>query len=256
MKNEGQMTIFIIMGILIISAIVLFFLFRGQVTIETTGKPEENPESFLKSCLEDKIKNAIEDLSLRGGYANGKPNLNFKFENEFQKNITYLCYTQNYYVPCVNQKPVFLEDLKTEIKNHISSDVKNCFDEMTKNFARKGYSIKTNYKGFSVDLLPKRVIVQTDSDISLTISGETTKDEDFKIVIASRFYEIVNLVQELVNGEAEFCYTENLGINLVYPEFIVDKFKTQGSIVYTVEHTESKEKFRFAVRGCVIPPGF
>ena len=256
MKNEGQMTIFIIMGILIISAIVLFFLFRGQVTIETTGKPEENPESFLKSCLEDKIKNAIEDLSLRGGYANGKPNLNFKFENEFQKNITYLCYTQNYYVPCVNQKPVFLEDLKTEIKNHISSDVKNCFDEMTKNFARKGYSIKTNYKGFSVDLLPKRVIVQTDSDISLTISGETTKDEDFKIVIASRFYEIVNLVQELVNEEAEFCYTENLGINLVYPEFIVDKFKTQGTIVYTVEHTESKEKFRFAVRGCVIPPGF
>ena len=256
MKKRGQVTIFIVIGVVLIGATIMFFLLRNQEIIETTGKSEENIESFLDSCLKDKIKNAIDDISIHGGYIDKEFSLNFQFQNEEPMNITYLCYTQNYYALCVNQKPGFVQDLKSELKNYISNDVQNCFDEMTKNFARKGYSIKTNYKGFSVDLLPKRVIVQTDSDISLTISGETTKDEDFKMVIASRFYEIVNLVQELVNEEAEFCYTENLGINLVYPEFIVDKFKTQGTIVYTVEHTESKEKFRFAVRGCVIPPGF
>ena len=255
-KKRGQITIFIIVGMILISAVVLFFLFREDTTIDTTGKPEENIESFLNSCLEDKIKNAIKDISLHGGYIDNPVNLNFKFENEIPINITYLCYTQNYYVPCVNQKPMFIKDLKTEIKNYISDDAENCFNEMTENFVKKGYSVETNYRDFSVDFLPKRVIVQTDSDITLIVSGETTKEEDFIIIVASRFYEIVTLVQELVNEEAEFCYTENLGINLVYPEFIVDKFRTQESIIYTIEHKESKEKFRFVVRGCVIPPGF
>lgn len=255
-KKRGQITIFIILGIILISAVVLFFLFREQTTIDTTGKPDENPESFMNSCLEGKIKNAINYLSLRGGYVNNSLNLNFKFENEPPIDITYLCYNQNSYLRCINQKPLFTQDLKTEIKKYISEDVENCFNEMTDGFVQKGYGVETNYRDFSVDFIPKRVIIQTDSDITLTVSGESVKEENFKITVASRYYEIVTLVQELVNEEAEFCYTENLGINLVYPEFIVDKFRTQESIVYTVEHKESKEKFRFVVRGCVIPPGF
>ena len=255
-KKRGQITIFIIIGLILISAVVMFFLFQGQKGIETTGKPEENIESFLNSCLKDKIKNAIEDISIHGGFLDGSLNLNFQFQNEAARNITYLCYTQNYYVLCVNQKPMFYQDLKSEIKNYIFYDVQNCFDEMTENFARKRYKIETDYRDFSVDFLPKRVIIQTDSKVTLTASEETTKEENFKITVASRFYEIVTLVQELVNEEAQFCYTESVGIMLLYPEFSVEKFKTQDSIIYTVEYLESKERFRFAVRGCVIPPGF
>ena len=132
----------------------------------------------------------------------------------------------------------------------------NPFADYTNNFVRKGYKIETRYDGFTVNFLPKRVIIQTDSNVVSTVSEETTKEGNFKITIASRFYEIISLVQELVNQEAEFCYTESLGIVLLYPEFNIKKFKTQDSIVYTVEHVDSKEKFRFAIKGCVIPPGF
>ena len=255
MGSRGQITIFIIVGIILISAVVMFFLFRENTVIKTTGKPEENPESFLNLCLNGKVKTAINDISLHGGYMKNPNSLNFKFENETYFNISYLCYTQNYYVRCINQKPAFIEDLKTEVKNYISDDVKNCFDEMDKSFIKKGYKIKTNYTGFSVKILPKRVIIQTESNMVLTVSGETSKEKNFKISVASRLYGITSLVQELVNEEAEFCYTENLGIMLIYPEFIVNKFRTKESIIYTVENKKSKEKFRFAVRGCVIPPG-
>lgn len=258
MKKRGQVTIFIIVGIILISAIVLFFTFREDIFKETTQKPEENPELFLKLCMEDKIKEAVEVISLHGGYPNNELYRSFKFEEEeIIVNISYLCYNQNNYLPCINQKPMFLQDLKQEIKNYISSDVENCFNEMTESFNQKGYETGIDYRDFEVELLPKRIIVQTDSEIDLTKSGETTKQENLKVQVASRLYEIAFVVQELVNQEARFCYSENLGIMLIYPEFIIEKFRTGDStVIYTVENKDSKEKFRFAVRGCVIPPGF
>lgn len=256
MKKKGQVTIFIIIGLILITAIALFFVLSKQTTPKTTEKPEENPETFLESCIEDKVKNAVEVISLRGGYPNNNLSINFKFENESYINISYLCYNQNNYLPCINQKPMFMQDLKQEIKNYIARDVESCFNEITKNFNKKGHEVNVNYNDFEVELLPKRIIVQTNSEISLAKSGETTKQENFKISFSSRLYEIASVVQELVNQEARFCYSENLGIMLIYPEFNIDKFRTGGSTtIYTIENKNSKEKFRFAVRGCAIPPG-
>ena len=257
LKNKkGQITIFIIVGIVLVSAILLFFVFNKQVSIGTTEKTEENPELFLESCIEDKVKEAIEFISLRGGYVNNKLNINFKFEDEIAYNISYLCYNQGSYLPCVNQKPTFMNDLRGEIKKYILSDVEDCFNGIKSSFAKEGYEVGVEYNDFEVEIIPKRVIVQTDSKITLEKSGESTKQEDFKVEVSSRLYEISFIIQELVNQEARFCYSENLGIMLTSPELIIDKFKTgESTIIYTVDHKESKEKFRFAIRGCAIPPG-
>ena len=257
MNKRGQVTIFIIMGVILVSAIFLFFIFRGQTQTETTSKIEKNPESFLESCIEDKVKEAIEFISLRGGYVDNDLNINFKFENETAYNISYLCYNQRDYLKCINQKPTFMNDLRGEIKKYISQDVENCFNEIQSSLTKEGYKVNIDYRDFEVELLPKRIIIQTDSEIQIQKTGETTKQEDFKIKVASRLYELSFIIQELVNQEARFCYSENLGIMLVYPEFLIEKFRTGDStMIYTVEHKDSKEKFRFAVKGCTIPPGF
>ena len=72
--------------------------------------------------------------------------------------------------------------------------------------------------------------------------------------VASKLYGISSLVQEIVNQEAEFCYAEDLGISLTFPEFKIDKLTTGETLIYSIEHEDSKEKFRFALRTCVIPP--
>ena len=65
------------------------------------------------------------------------------------------------------------------------------------------------------------------------------------------------MAHEIVSQESQFCYFEYLGYMLLYPEYKIDKFRTSDeTIIYTIDHKDSKEMFRFAVRGCVIPPGF
>ncbi len=54
--RKGQVTIFIIIAVIIVSIIALFFLLRGDIVPGVGGKAETNPNIFLSSCLEEKIK--------------------------------------------------------------------------------------------------------------------------------------------------------------------------------------------------------
>ncbi|KKL09910.1 hypothetical protein LCGC14_2561150, partial [marine sediment metagenome] len=241
--------------IILISAVALFFAFREDAIIEMGGRQGENPEAFFNSCIKDKIEESTRVISLHGGYIDNPLHKEFKFEGEDFVNISYLCYTQSNYATCINQKPLFTQDLKKEIKNYISSDVGNCFNEMEESFSNE-YVVDLDYidNDFDVNILPKRVLIQTDSRMTLTKSLDSAEYKDFEVTVSSRLYEISNLVQEIVNQEAEFCYAEVLAISLTYPEFIINKLTNEESIIYSIEHEDSNEKFRFALRTCVIPP--
>ena len=258
MKNKkGQVTIFIIAGILIISLVVLFLVFRTGIIPGITESPETNPNVFLDSCIEDKIKETVKIISSQGGYIENPLHKTFKFEDENAfVNISFLCYNQNYYLPCINQELMLIQHLKEEIYNYIFDDVENCYDELTSSLEKQNYVVDARYNGFKVELMEKKVVVEIDGELVLTKSGETSKHDDFKIIVPSRFYDIAVVVQEIISQEARFCHFEHLGFMLFYPQFKIDKFRTSDLItIYTIENRNSKETFRFAVRGCVIPPG-
>ena len=258
MKKRGQVTIFIIIGIVIVSAIALFLLLRSGFEIPGIGIGKEtSPSSFLESCMEDKIKETIEIISSQGGYVTPSLYKSFKFEDENSPtDISYLCYTQNSYIQCINQEPMLIQHLQNETKNYISDDVGDCFDSFASSLEKQGYVPNVKYEGFEVELMKKKIIINLKADITLTKAGETTNQEDFKIIIPSRFYDLIVVVQEIINKEATNCDFSHYDM-FRYPEFNIYSHRTaDSSVIYTVKHRESKEEFKFAVRGCVMPPGF
>jgi len=260
--ERGQITIFIIVGVLIVSGIILFFLYRTNLisNIGIGGRQEANVNAFLNSCLEEKTKEAVRELSIRGGELNPKLSINFLFTGEEDyRNISYLCYTQNNFRPCVAQKPAIILDMQNGIKDYISDDVESCFQEMLSDFKSKGFDVGSDseLRSFEVKLMPRRILIQTNSEVILTKSDETTTQKNFEIAIQSRVYELLGIVQEIINGEAQFCYFEDTGFEVAYPEFLIDKFNVEsGNYIYTIENIDSREKFRFAIRSCGVPPGF
>src|SRR4030042_1640054 len=258
MKKKGQVTIFIIIAVVIVSAIVVFFIFKGGIIPQIGEKPEENPAPFLESCIKDKVKEAAETLSMQGGYISNTLYKKFKFEGEnVFNNISYLCYTPNYYLPCVNQEPLLIQHLKDEIKDYIAEDVSGCFDKLTASLNKRGYAVDARYNGFAVELTERKIMMEINAEIVLTKTGETSTQENFQIVIPSSLYDMAVVSQEITSQEARFCYFEYVGYMNLYPKWDIDKFRTSDSvIIYTVKDINTQEKFRFAVRGCVIPPGF
>jgi len=258
MRKKGQMTIFIIAGVAIIALIALFLLARSGIIPGTGGSVGQDPQGILDSCLEKPIQEAIDKISFQGGYTEPKLYRTFQFkEDKEAHNIAYLCYNQNYYYPCINQEPMLIQHAKDEIKNYISGDVTKCFNELVKNLEKKGYEVNSNGAlNFEVNLMPKKVEVDIRKSLVLSKSGETSNYQTFKVVVQDRIYDLLIVSQEIVSQEARFCNFEQLGYMLLYTQFSIDKFRTGDSTtIYTVEDRQSQEKFRFAVRSCVIPPG-
>jgi len=257
-QKRGQLTIFIVVGILIVSGVALFFLYSTNLIPEIGGKSESNPNLFLRACIEDKIKEGLRIISLSGGTLNNSASIRFKFEedNEYY-NISYLCYTPLSYVPCINQNPLLMNHVEQEIKKYISEDFEECFDGMILNFDKQGFDATTDgLKSFDVNIIPKKIEIQTDSEVTLTKSDETTTQKNLGVEMPSRIYEILEVVQEISNQEAEFCNFDYNGFMITYNEFDVGKTNegNKGNI-YAVKHLKTGEKFRFATRSCIMPAG-
>jgi len=252
-------TIFIIAGIMIVAAVVVFFFFfRGGVIPIIGEKPEENPGSFLEVCIEDKLMEGVELISSQGGYLNNTLNRTFKFSDEKGfTDISYLCYQNNYYLSCINQEGLLIQHLNAEVKRYVLDDVRTCFDNLVSSLDRRGFVVDATYNGFDVGFATNKIVIDIDGEVVLTKSGEVTEQENLEMVIPTRFYDLAIVVQEIVSQEARFCNFETLGFMAFYPEFNVERFKTgDGTTIYTVQHLDTQEEFKFALRGCVIPPGF
>ncbi len=258
MKKRGQVTIFIILGLVVLGMIgILLFYLKDTINPSIKISPEENPSYYLKSCVEEKVKATLLKISEQGGYIENPLHLEFQFTGEEKVNISYLCYQQNYYLPCINQEPVFITHLKKEIKSEIAEEVRECFDLLAKDLDSKGYTVDALFENFEIKLYPKTVEIDTISRLTATKADSTKTITDINFLVSSRFYDLAVVVQEIVSQEARFCNFEQLGYMMIYPQYDIDKFRTGNSdTIYTVKYKESGERFRFAVRSCVIPAGF
>lgn len=254
-KNKtGQLTIFVVVGLILVTGVLLFFVLRGDIKIPVGGSKEPNINSFLDSCIKDSVREASNEISLHGGYIGNPLSAKFQFSGEGYTNISYLCYTGNNFVKCVNQKPLLLKDLQDGIKNKISEEVGSCFDDAISNLQNDNYEVNSKLRDFEVRLMPGRIVIETDSEVTMEKNDESKSEEDFKIIIASKMYEIAGTVQEIVNQESRFCSFDISSFILTYPEYSIDRFPLEDStLIYKIVHEETSEEFRFAVRGCVIP---
>ena len=251
MKSRGQITIFIIIAIMIVAAIILFFLLRSGVVPGISQKPSANPQAYLESCIEEKIGDAVNLISAQGGYVN--PEL---FKEIDEDKIAYLCYTHNYYVQCVNQEPMLLKHLDKELSNYLSEDIKNCFDDMAGAFEKQGYAVEARYNGFDITLMPSKIKVDIDGELTLTKSGESSVEKEFVVFKRTKFYELAVIAQEIVSQEAKYCNFETNGFMMFYPLYRIDRLRLGDSTnIYTLEQKNTKEDFKFAVKSCVIPGG-
>jgi hypothetical protein len=212
----------------------------------------------LQVCLEDKIRQGLEEISLQGGDFNPDLSLEFMFTEEgVYRNISYLCYTPNYYEPCVNQKPGLIGSVQEELVNYINSDVESCFYALAENYEEKGYEVSSLYDSFEMELMPKRIKLKINGKITYFKTEETATVENFEFVYPSHLYELLTVATEIKSQEATYCNFEHLGYMFLNPEFNIEKFQTSNSdVIYTIGYLGTNEKFRFVIRGCVFPPSF
>lgn len=255
-NKKAQVTIFIIIAILLVAAIGLFFIAR-DITIQKGGATPEVSSLFIQTCVDDSLREAVQKISSQGGYIENNFSIRFKFNDEEDYSyISYLCYINGLFSPCINQEPMLINHLSEEIEKAISEDVEKCFSDYAIGLEQQGYEVQKSYNGFNITLAPEKIILAIDGEITTEKAEEIIILKDIKSIFLSKFYDLSIIAQDIVNKESSNCNYEQLNEMLINPDISIDKFRTGDFIlIYRITHKQSKEVFKFAIRGCVLPAG-
>jgi hypothetical protein len=248
--KSGQVTIFVIIAIIIVALAVLLYLFMPGVK-SIFGTQSESPYTFFESCLTKDIISAVEKVSLSGGSISPEHYIVYNSDN-----IEYLCYTNEYYAPCVMQQPMLKNHIEEEISLEIKNKADECFDLMEKSFKDKGYTVNLRKASEETELLPKRIIFSSNTTLTLS-KGKAEEYNKFKIVLDNNLYELVSIANSILNFEARYGDAETTTYMNYYKDLKVEKKKQiEGSTVYILTDTNSLNKFQFASRSYAWPPGY
>ncbi len=247
--KKGQITIFIIIAVVIIALGILIYLFFPKIQTGL-GISTNNPQIFIQNCMEEEIQNTVDTISSQGGSIN--PSNYILYQDE---QIEYLCYTNEYYLPCVMQQPLLKQHIENEIKNEIESKKSECLTSLKENFESQGYIVSITGGETVVELLPERIRTTFENDLTLS-KDETERYEDLSIVLNNNLYELVVIASSILNMEARYGDSETTIYMNYYHDLKVEKLKqTDGSTIYILTERNTGNKFQFASRSVAWPPG-
>ena len=246
--KRGQVTIFIMLGILIVGAIITLFIFRQDIVNAVKG--ELDATSQLSSCVEEAITPSVQKVLENSGELELKLSIKYRGQS-----YNYLCYQENDYLPCINNYPLLKRTATEKITEDTEEKVELCFVDLIDEIKSRGYEISEGDLDYSLELVPSSIKVNLKK--SLTISRESSSEsfEDFSFEIPSKLYELLSLSSDIVNSESQYCEFDYGSYMLLYPQYTITRKTYDYSKIYTINHEKTNETTKFAIRGCVIPPG-
>lgn len=250
-NRKGQLMIWVIVAIVIVIVIILFFFLRKTITPGFKENIIEDPRSFIHNCVKTNVEEVVDIMLPQGGFVNPK---HIKLYKDI--NISYLCYNAGNYRPCINEHPLFLNEMKNEIKAYIEPRIEQCFQNYKSEMGKRNTRIDLGPMKLDIDFAPNKIYVNIDREVDINKNDESFNLNEFKIEIINPIYNLGRVAMEIASQEAEYCYFEHVGYMILYPKFRISVFSMSDSTkIYTVLDKKSRKEINIAIRSCAIPPG-
>lgn len=248
--NRGQVTVFVIIGIVLVVAIFAFFIFSkgGNVSI---GQ-EFSVDTYFDTCVRAAVREQAANVLDYGGFLETKDFVVYE-----GLPVAYLCKNVNDYHSCVVQYPRLIYQIERELENGTRAKIENCAVDLGKELNRRNFDASVEFESSEVILKPDMIEVKTRMQVEAS-KGDLIESRDvFVSTLSSPVYNLAFFANEIVAQESKFCYFEYAGFGLLYPRFTVTVYRySDYSKVYTIEDKQTGERMSFAVRGCAVPGGF
>lgn len=250
--KKGQLTIFIILGIIL--AISIIFVFFILLKPSTKVDPKNNPEGYIIDCIEDAISETEKNIMPQAGHLTFNDYILFN-----NKEIPYLCHTPNNLEICKVKEPQLKEFIESNIEEDTIDTIENCFAELREIFSESSYSQEATE--YEIDISKGRLKATVNKQISFTRDGETQTINQFVFEKASSIYDLIVLTtiiltqETLCDCQTESCSSDVLELSKLNRNFEINLFVTsQNEKIYNMTDIRNNEKFAFSVRNCVRLP--
>lgn len=217
-RNKAQVTIFIIVGLIIVSFVVLFFVFKDKFTSQPTIPSTSDPiyKTFL-SCLEDETSLGIGIIETQGGYIDvpqfepGSKYMPFSSQLDFLGNpVPYWYYVSGNNIQ-KKQVPT-KSDMEEQLAKFIENRSREC-DFTT--YEDQGYQIYQNDPKASVTISDNQVELNLDMDFSSVKGTDSSSFSSHHVVVDSNLGELYNAAVEVYNKEQSELFLEKYGVDIL-----------------------------------------
>lgn len=246
MEKRAQVTIFIIVAVVIVAVFLAWVIYPRIKVIAG----EVNPEAYMSACMLDELEDLLPVLQKQGGYSN--PGLYMKYNGE---RVQYLCYTDEYYKPCVVQQPILVGHVQGEIKNRVEPAATACMQQLKQIYEKKGYEVSASGRELNVSVAPGMISLDFASNLIVTKDG-TQRFNSFKAGKNTKLYELLMTATSIVQFESTLGDSETLLYVKYYPDLIINKMKRDEGTVYRLKNVVSQDEFSFATKSLVWPQGY
>ena len=129
MNKRGQITIFVIVGVLIVSLVFGFFFFSKEVSNDLNSVEAEEVYAFIQNCVEESAKYALVDFGDNGG--------SYSYVDSI--------YSFPYSVPVLvdgEKELPSIEDFENDLGLYMSENIYLCLEEM--DFSNEGILVSVD----------------------------------------------------------------------------------------------------------------
>jgi hypothetical protein len=250
--KKSQISVFIIIGFLILISVFLFIYLNNINTLKFESKIPENlilidsvvpVRIYFESCIEQLAREPIEKLGLYGGSLDP---LNYKLYNGHKYN--YLCQNQ-YGFGCINSL-VLREDMEKQISKYIMENFHSCAN--LKFFELQGFKIDKGDLLINTKITKENVIINAYFPITFSKKNQKLVLEYFSSQINVPLGELYDISLLILNSEIKKDYFDHVKYMVNYNDLnnqniIIEKHKPFPDIVYNLKKYDYN--FNFAIEG-------
>ncbi|MFW6220639.1 MAG: hypothetical protein ACOC3X_03095 [Nanoarchaeota archaeon] len=254
--KKSQISVFIIIGLLILITFSLFFYVSK---LEYSKLETQIPETlilsdnirpvqvYFESCIEQLSEKPITQIGLNGG--NLYP-LNYRYYNEEKYN--YYCLNQ-YGFGCISNM-ILKEDMQRQISMHIENNFQSCAN--LNFFELQGFKIDKGHLSINTVILKNEVKIKAHYPITFTKDDKSLSIDYFSSSIKVPLGELYDLSIFILNSELKKDHFNQVDYMVNYNflnnnyndnNLIIKKHKPHPDIIYNL--IKDDYYFNFALQG-------
>ncbi len=218
-SKRAQLTIFIIIGILIVAAVVLFIIFSG-IIIHGPDMPKDllPVYDYFLSCVEDETKTDAAIMGMQGGYLEvpefepGSSYMPFSSQLEFLGTaVPYWYYVSgnNIKKEQIPSKALMQQQLEDDLKEKIMRCNFESFEQQGFNIS---FGAEPEVKAIIQD---QKITLEIDMPLVISYGDISARQTEHSLDISSNLGKFYNLANDIYNKEKDSEFLENYTIDVL-----------------------------------------
>jgi len=249
MDKKTQITLFIIIGIVIIACVGIIFYMNNILKekpgreLDTGSDIRESVVNYIESCILETAEPLIFELAEKGGTFRPDSGIiedSAEINTLMEYDISF-GYRNNY---------LTREKIRTELSNKIQAELHNCIDLGV--FRKQGLELKTGQNSVKTVITDSDVKILLTYPITIQRDTETIKFNEFSSELAIPLGTLHSAAIDIINSEASFGYFDKEDYMQKRP-IRIEKHRPYPNTIYTLRMYAPKYQkdlvFQFAITG-------